>query len=317
MPPADDLLNKGFIVSLAGQQAAGAGRTFIVTGLLRSGTSLVASILSQAGLFIGTQINDIVYEDEEIARTLTSGDTGALNRIIAERNASYRSWGFKLPMLFRYLEPAQMALFNDPHLIVTFRDPVSISVRTSLSDYRQPMQSMHEATADLTALMAFVGDVRCPNLLLSYEKALTFPHDIVDAIMRFCGIPPNAALHRRLIGMIEPNRPRYTAGARRRYEGRIEGIMDGGLYGWCRLTHSTDPVTLEVLVDEKPALSVAADVFRQDLLDARIGEGRHGFFIALEALQAGPDAVIRIKAAAHGVELDHSGQRLREFGSPA
>ena len=72
MPPADDLLNKGFIVSLAGQQAAGAGRTFIVTGLLRSGTSLVASILSQAGLFIGTQINDIVYEDEEIAGTLTS-----------------------------------------------------------------------------------------------------------------------------------------------------------------------------------------------------------------------------------------------------
>ena len=79
-----------------------------------------------------------------------------------------------------------------------------------------------------------------------------------------------------LIGVIEPNRPRYIAGARRRYEGQIRGIMDGRLYGWCRLTHSTAPITLEVLVDEKPTLSVVADVFRQSILDARIGKGATG-----------------------------------------
>lgn len=317
MPAARDLLNKGFIINSAGRHPGRGGRTFIVTGLHRSGTSLVASILQQAGLFIGTEINDIVYEDEEITRVLASGDTAALKRIISERDANYRTWGFKLPMLCRDLDPGQLALFNDPHLIVTFRDPVSMSVRTALSEYQEPMHALREAINDLNALMAFIGELRCPSLLLSYEKALMSPHDFVDAIMQFCDIPRNAALRDRLVGVIEPNRPSYIAGARRRYEGTIEGIMDGRLYGWCRLTHSTDPVALDVLVDEQPVFSLVADTFRQDLLEAGIGQGSHGFSIALEVLRAQSDAVIRIKVAGHGIELGNSGKRLRQFRSGA
>ncbi len=37
--------------------------------------------------------------------------------------------------------------------------------------------------------MAFIEEVDCPYLLLSYEKALMFPGDFVDAVMRFCDIP--------------------------------------------------------------------------------------------------------------------------------
>jgi len=64
MAAPDDLINKGFIVN---RQNAETGRTFIVTGLHRSGTSLVAALLRQAGLFIGGDANDVVYEDQEIA----------------------------------------------------------------------------------------------------------------------------------------------------------------------------------------------------------------------------------------------------------
>jgi hypothetical protein len=241
--------------------------------------------------------------------------TSALQRIIRERDANYRSWGFKLPMLCRDLDPGRLALFQDPHLIVTFRDVVSMSVRTALSEYQEPMATLRDTMTDLNALMAFIDEVRCPSLLLSYEKALTVPDDFVDAIMQFCGIPENAALRARLTGVIEPNRPAYIAGARRRYEGTIEGIMSGCLYGWCRLSQSTDPVRLDVLVDEEPALSLMADGFRQDLLDAGIGVGGHGFSIALDVLQARADAVIRIRVAGYGVELANSGKRLREFGS--
>jgi hypothetical protein len=318
MPARDDLLNKGVIVKLAepaGNRSGRAGRTIIVTGLHRSGTSLVASILRQAGLFIGTEINDIVHEDEEIARILASRDAAALKRIIRERDDEYRSWGFKQPMLCHDLDAGQLALFNDPSVIVTFRDPVSMSVRTSLSEYQQPIQALREAMSDLNAMMAFIADLRCPVLLLSYEKALTFPHDFVDAIMQFCDIPRNAALRERLIGVIEPNRPSYIVGARKRFEGTIDGVREGRLHGWCRLSHSTDPVSLHVLVDERKVLSLLADTFRQDLLEAGIGRGNHGFSIALQALRAQPDAMIRIKVADIGVELDNSGKRLWEFGS--
>ena len=58
MSAVGDLINKGFILD---QRSEEKGRTFIVTGLYRSGTSLVASVLQQAGLFIGSDINDIVY----------------------------------------------------------------------------------------------------------------------------------------------------------------------------------------------------------------------------------------------------------------
>jgi hypothetical protein len=304
-----DLLNKGFIVNRsAGRHRSKTGRTFIVTGLHRSGTSLVAAILRQAGLFIGTAINDIVYEDEEIASVLASGNVGALKRIISERDANYRSWGFKLPMLC-------LDLFSNPHVIVTFRDPVSMSVRASLSEYREATHALREVMHDLNALIAFIDGLRCPSLLLSYEKALTFPQDFVVAITGFCGIPQSIALRERLIGVIEPNRTRYIEGARRRYEGTIEGVVDGCLYGWCHLTQSSNPVALEVFVDERPMVRLTADMFRQDLLDAGIGQGRHGFSIALNALHARPDAVIRIRVADHDIELDNSGKRLRQFYS--
>src|SRR4051794_13661987 len=125
-PTTDGLRNRGFIVNHVAERPPGAGgRAFIVTGLHPAGTSLVAAVLQQAGLFIGADINEIVYEDEEIISALSSGDTAALRRIISGRDTNYRSWGFKLPMLCRDLDPDQLVLFNDPHLIVTFRDPVA------------------------------------------------------------------------------------------------------------------------------------------------------------------------------------------------
>ena len=110
--------------------------------------------------------------------------------------------------------------------------------------------------------------------------------------------------------MIEPNRPRYLASARRRFDGLIEGVRSGHLYGWCRLTRSAEPVTLDVLVDDRVALSVVADTFRQDLLDAGVGEGSHGYFVPLEALQARPDfGDPRRGGRATMIELDNSGTR--------
>lgn len=113
---------------------------------------------------------------------------------------------------------------------------------------------------------------------------------------------------------VERNGPPSIVGARGRYEGFIDEVSNGHLHGWCRMTDSTSPVNLDVLVDERIVLSVAATTFRQDLFDAGKGEGRHGFSVALGALQARPDSVIRVKVARDGTELTNSGRALREFG---
>ncbi|HVC60895.1 MAG TPA: hypothetical protein VND19_11105 [Acetobacteraceae bacterium] len=311
---ADDLVNKGFIVDRPDPGPPGrAGRTFIVTGLYRSGTSLVASVLRQVGIFMGSEINDIVHEDEAFARVLEARDRDGLKRLIGERNAAYGTWGFKAPMLCRWLDPEDMALFNDPHVIAAFRDPVAISVRTALSEYQEPMRALRNAVGDLAAMMTFLEHLRCPTLLLSYEKSLVFPGDFIDAITQFCGVPQSDALRGQLTRLIEPNRPTYIAGSRRRYEGIIEGVTGGCLYGWCRLTGVADPVALDLFVDDRRVLAFVADAFRQDLLDAGYGRGTNGFYLDLAKLDLRPDAVIRIKVAVHGIELDNSGRRAEEY----
>ena len=309
-----DLVNKGCILN---QPLADQGRTLIVTGLQRSGTSVVAAILHHAGVFIGNEINDAVYEDEAIGRVLLARDIGALRRIVAERNERYPRWGFKRPLLHEELTAEQLSLFDRPRVIVTFRDPVSMAVRTSLSEYQDPLQVLADVAARQADLLRFVGTLRCPNLLLSYEKILAFPGEFTDAILGFCGILPSDELRARLLALVEPNRPRYLAIARRRFDGLIEGVRGGQLYGWCCLTRSADPVTLDVLVDDRVSVTVVADTFRQDLVDAGFGQGRHGYFVPVEALQARPDSVIRVRVARHGVELDNSGTRLCDFGTSA
>lgn len=312
--PAEGLLNKGFIVNhaAAGRSTHG-GRTFIVTGRHRSGTSLVAAVLRKIGIFLGAEINDIVHEDEAIAKILIGRDTAALTRLIGERDANYGTWGFKFPMLCQVLRPEDLARFSDPHLIVTFRDPVSIAVRTSISEYQAPMQALRSAVDEQAELVAFVERLQCPTLLLSYEKSLVFPDDFIEAILEFCGLPRSDALREKLVNLVEPNRQTYIARVRRRYGGVIDGVTNGFLYGWCRLTGVDEPVPLDLLVDDQPVLSFNADVFRQDLLDTGFGTGRHGFYIDLAKLPVRPDSVIRVRVANHTVDLDNSGHRMKSY----
>jgi hypothetical protein len=176
------------------------------------------------------------------------------------------------------------------------------------------MPALRQAADELGAMVAFADRLHCPKLLLSYEKALVFPGDFVDAITRFCDLPESEALRARLVGLIEPNRPSYIAGAWRRYEGIIEGVTEGRLYGWCRLTGVADPVALELFADGQMVLDFVAGTFRQDLLDAGYGQGTHGFYLDLGKLGVKRSAVVRIKVAVHGMELENSGRRIEAYG---
>jgi len=120
-------------------------------------------------------------EDEDIAKVLAREDLDGLRAIIPGRDETQGTWGFKLPMLDRDLGVNAFATFRDPHVILMFRDPAAVVVRGALSDYDEPMERLREAVAEQAALVAFADRLRCPLLVLSYEKALTFPDACVDA----------------------------------------------------------------------------------------------------------------------------------------
>jgi hypothetical protein len=82
--------------------------------------------------------------------------------------------------------------------------------------------------------------------------------------------------------------------------GAVTSAGAEGILGWAwDLRRSADPVRVDVYADGVLLGTVLADQFRQDVADARVGDGRHGFSLAT------PDSLKDGKA--HAVQITASG----------
>ena len=71
------------------------------------------------------------------------------------------------------------------------------------------------------------------------------------------------------------------------------------------------PITVNIYADDNLVATVSADQFRQDLLDAGIGNGVHGFSIATpEILKDGQPHQIRVRIVSTSSEIDNSPQSI-------
>jgi hypothetical protein len=309
----ETLLNTGVIVASPSAPRAGTDttrRTFIVTGIARSGTSLVAAWLKEAGMFIGEFLHNVVNEDAQILELLRNRDTELLQALIRARNAAHAQWGFKIPNLHAYLTVAELSLFRNPHLIVIYRDPVAVGVRNALSEYYDALDSMVKTANAMYGLAQFAQRADCPVLLLSYEKALSMPDTVIDQLLEFCGMQLDDATRSRLLSNVQPNRAEYLVTATASYEGKIDCMRHGQLHGWCRRSDRLEPVRLEVYADEKRIETLVANIFRDDLMAARKGNGCHAFVVDLARHGVDPEAVIRVRISDRLLELENSGLKL-------
>jgi hypothetical protein len=309
----DALVNKGCIIIPGRHAEPGEERTFIVSGLGRGGTTMLASVLREAGLFIGERLEPISAEDVEIWAALKTRDRAWLERLIASRNAAHSRWGFKLPEIPAYLTQAELGLFRNPHLILVIRDPVAVAVRGSIAEFFDPVAGLRESILAIRSILEFAGRAGCPTLLQSYEKTLIFPGAFVDALARFCGFAIDPPLRERLIETVRPNEERYRKGARRRFAGAIDLVADGVLHGWCAELGAREPVAIDLLVDGRVAGTYTAGEFRNDLLAAGYGNGTHGFAIDLVPLGLSPEAVIRVRVSGRTFELSKGGRTLAQL----
>jgi len=284
--------------------------TIIITGVARSGTSLVAAVLKEAGVFLGEFLHDIVHEDAQILEMLRRHDMASLKTMIQERNAGHAQWGFKVPNLHVYLKHDELALFRNPRLVVIYRDPVAVAVRNALSEHYREVDALVKSANAMHSLAQFSRLADCPVLLMSYEKALSLPNTMIDRLLEFCGIQLDDAARTRLLMHVQPNRPEYLAAASSSFGGRIDGVFDGKLYGWCCQVGRLEPVQLQVFADDRPIATVIADAFREDLAQAGVGNGCHGFFLSLARFGVRRSSVIRVKISNRVLELENSGVKL-------
>jgi hypothetical protein len=309
---SDTRRNFGIIAAGADGRLAGRAnpKTFVISGVARSGTTMVAGLMRRAGVFLGDPLHEVVLEDAQMLELLRNRRMDRLRQEIARRNTAHAVWGFKLPNLHAFLRAEELALFRSPHLILVFRDPVAVTVRSAISERYQVMEELASTAAAVQSLVQFATRAGCPVLMVSYEKALISPEETIDSLLSFCGIKVPAKARAPMLAEVQPNHPGYLAGSSSDFEGFVEGIRDGRLEGWCWQVGRLDPLRVDILANGFLLHSVLANRFREDLLSRGVGNGAHGFSHDLAAYRLPPETAIRARIRDRTVELGNSGTAL-------
>jgi hypothetical protein len=306
----DGLVNYGSV--RLNDATAGDSATIIVVGLPRSGTSMVASVLKTLGVFIGQQIDNVVFEDRDMAAALESGDADRLIAAIAERNAVHQVWGFKRPEAYKQLAKL-CSMCRNPRVIVTFRDILAISLRNNISMQMDPVKFLPKLATEYEALATSVRRLSAPCLLLSYEKALQFADKTVAEIATFCGISATDDALRQAATIIENGNPKYIQAARLQYQGSLGRLVNGQLRGWVKVVNRDQMrVRVELELDGRVVQSTRADLYRPDVEKAGFGDGRYGFCFMIDDTM-NRDSIVNVRVQNSTILVKNSGQLLSKY----
>lgn len=104
-------------------------QTIIIIGAARSGTSIPASILHHAGVYLGEYTNGYQYEDKHLRlnfKEWKKGNKSQLDKFkktINERNKKHKVWGWKDINVAWYLKHI-VGIVRNPTFIITSRNPL-------------------------------------------------------------------------------------------------------------------------------------------------------------------------------------------------
>lgn len=300
-----DLKNYG-LLQLHGEPDAGE-RTVIVLGVARSGTSMLANILVQLGLFMGERRDGIVFEDVDLAEAFEQGNMDQARSIIEHRNTAHGSWGWKRPEAFKYIAP-YLKEFRNPCLIVTIRDILAIGLRNVISTGLEPEVALKDAQARYAALLHFLDQVAIPTLLVSYEKALLNAPDVIERVAGFAGVTPSSLTLRAALESVELDRPEYLQGARvRKFLGHVGQVRNGKLFGWAKAKDSdTRRLLVTATINGHTEVTAKANLMRKDLAGRGVGDGRFGFAIDLSEHLTDCEMTLRVFESSTGEEIGGS-----------
>ncbi len=180
-------------------------RSIVTFGHFRGGTSMVAGILRMLGLFMGNRVEAGNNEDTEFK----DAPSDVIRRRIRERNAAHDVWGFKYPGVFENGEEWIDALRN-PFFVFVSRDPLASAqgevFRRAFDDEFEALRTKVEHQVKMQALLERIMRRGDPLLLISYERALRYPRELVDALGDFVGLEVTDETRERAVGFVEPER---------------------------------------------------------------------------------------------------------------
>lgn len=186
--------------------------TIIVTGVGRSGTSMIARILIELGLELGTHLGVNSSEDIEIRTLVKDTNLPEFEKLCRARDQRWDKWGFKCPS-YRRVIPTFTPAVRNPRFIVTFRDVLAIALRNQISIGGDVLNNLQQSLNAYHHLIRQIEALTAPALLISYEKALQFPKEMVVEIAGFVGLSPRPEAVTQACAAVANGDERYLGGS--------------------------------------------------------------------------------------------------------
>lgn len=254
---------------------AGSGRTIVVLGLARGGTTLVAGLLQILGVEFGDRVTERGEDaDVHAAMAQVKGPLAPLRflaarrrirRIVRERVDRWGTWGVKLPSLTP-LMPLLRGTFPDPRYVAIFRNPMQVAVTQEKRTGVPLREGLVGAIVRQLLMARFVFATRRPALILSYEETVRQPGQAVDALAAFLGIELAEEQRARAIAFVSPSAGYMPS---RRVLGWIETASARSVRGW--IADLSDParsLRVELWLDGWRIAEDVADRERPDVAEA-------------------------------------------------
>jgi hypothetical protein len=217
----------------------------LICGLPRSGTTAFAKALEQLGFSLGrasgTPVAELAGLHPPLKAALSAGGDQdgpllhALEAELAGLAAEAERYVVKLPDYYRVLNRQPIPQGVDLILFVT-RDPICVAVRNSKSVHMDGAAALRRAVREYGELIDVASACACPSLLVSYEKLLAMPQDLLAALAERLQIPRDAACLDAAAGAVVLNDQRYLQSSslqRGAFQGQIGYYAESRLGGWC------------------------------------------------------------------------------------
>lgn len=298
----DSLINKGVVIMGSPRSSNPA---VVVIGTARGGTSLIAGVLNKLGVFMGDRASPPVYEDVRLSEAIEAKDVVLARRIIAEYRGSHAKWGWKRPSAIECLNKVD-SLFGAPNYIFIYKDIFSIAQRNAISMSNEIIPGMERALREYEKTLFFLKSVNPHALLVSYDKALLFPDELVDNIIGFCRLSPSEEQRQGGVAFIEPNPESYLDASRiTKAQGRLDGVSGRTVYGWARYVYSRAPAHVDIFLNGERIATVVATHARPDL-DNRLGQACAFFYDFPEGVELHRGDAIRARVTNEIRDLENS-----------
>lgn len=160
-------------------------RTYIVMGVMRGGTSMVAGVMRGLGIDLGPQVSE---QNHESALLTSKNSIEDIRLTISQYSSEKDIWGWKFPHAADYLEQVLDEISN-PHFICVFRDAAANAGGLNRwGDSPDTLRAMDATLNRQKKNLQLVRKLECPSLLISYEKALRHKALFVDQFSAWLGI---------------------------------------------------------------------------------------------------------------------------------